>query len=86
MELNSQKLPKMNPKFLFSQQLPTTTYNYSTATLRSKMSAKCTMNLRGQQLITTNNNCTESGFHFLENHGTDEIVETVVTTRGALFV
>ena len=76
----------MNKKIYFSQQLPTATYNYSTATLRSKMSTKCTMNLRGQQLTTTNNNCTESGFHFLEDHGTDEVVETIITTGFALFV
>lgn len=48
--------------------------------------SECFENIVGQKLPTSNNNCTESGFHFLVDHGTDEVVETTIAARVALFV
>ena len=48
--------------------------------------SECFENIVGQKLPTSNNNCTESGFHFLVDHGTDEVVEAAITARVALFV
>ena len=48
--------------------------------------SECFENIVGQKLPTSNNNRTKSGFHFLVDHGTDEVVETAIAARVALFV
>ena len=48
--------------------------------------SECFENIVGQKLPTSNNNRTKSGFHFLVDHGTDEVVEAAIAARVALFV